>query len=225
MHGDMVSEPAKIPSANAIWGVIRALVDADGTATHMMSAALTRPLIPARDVADVVHGWCLLHGRLPGVIDHALAHDNHPAAKAWLDHAAAGFATERALLAKLASAGGPLPSTPGHAESESMIAAQRHAVNMLAQSDRTGCAIGAAIALVLDWAAVRVVLDAAAARFGVASPPCTLPDSTATEAMVGAIERTPAIERAMSFAMQQMLAQHRGLWDLLDARASAREPF
>ncbi len=221
----MASEPAKHASANALWPVIRALVDADGTATHTMSAVLTRPLIPARDVADVVHGWCLLHGRLPGVIDYALAHDNPPAAQAWLGHAAAGFASERAMLARLASAGGPLPSTPGHAESENTIAAQRHAVNMLAQSDRAGCAVGAAIALVLDWAAVRVVLDAAATRFGVDVPPCSLPDSACTEAMVAAIDHTPAIERAMTFAVQQMLAQHRGLLDLLDARASAREPF
>ncbi|MFM9828119.1 MAG: DUF6975 family protein [Sphingomonas sp.] len=221
----MVSEPAKIVSVSTPWAVIRALVGADGTATHPLSAVLRRPLIPARDVADVVHAWCLLHGRLPGVIDHALAHDHHPAALAWLETATTGFATERAFLAKLASAGGPLPSTPGHAESENTIAAQRHAVNMLAQSDRAGCAIGAAIALVMDWAAVRLILDAAATRFGVDSPACTLPGDAATAAMVSAIDRTPAIERAISFAVQQMLAQHRGLWDLLDARASAREPL
>jgi hypothetical protein len=33
---------------------------------------------------------------------------------------------------------------------------------------------------------------------------------------------TPATERAITFGAQQLLAQHRGLWSLLDARASAR---
>jgi hypothetical protein len=33
---------------------------------------------------------------------------------------------------------------------------------------------------------------------------------------------TPAIERAILFGAQQLLVQHRGLWDLLEARAEAR---
>lgn len=221
----MAFEPALAAPAQALWSTIRALVDAEGTATHAMSAVLTRQSVASRDVADVVHGWCLLHGRLPGVIDHALAHSHPAPGQQWLEHAAAGFATERALLAKLASAGGPLPSTPGHAESETTIATQRHAVNMLAQSDRAGCAIGAAMALVLDWAAVRAILEAAATRFDIIPPRCALPDSGATQAMVLATAPSPAVERAISFAVQQMLAQHRGLWDLLSARSSAREPL
>ena len=32
----------------------------------------------------------------------------------------------------------------------------------------------------------------------------------------------PSAERAMAFGARQLLAQHRGLWDLLEARASAR---
>ena len=38
----------------------------------------------------------------------------------------------------------------------------------------------------------------------------------------GAIEATASVERAMAFGAQQMLAQHRGLWQLLEARATAR---
>jgi len=32
----------------------------------------------------------------------------------------------------------------------------------------------------------------------------------------------PALERAIMFGVQQLLVQHRGLWDLLEARAEAR---
>ncbi len=95
---------------------------------------------------------------------------------------------------------------------------------MLAQSDRTGCATGAAIALVLDWAAVRVMLDAAARRFGVESSASDLPDEMETASLVSALAETPAIERAMALGAQQILAQHRGLWDPLKPRASARNP-
>ena len=57
-------------------------------------------------------------------------------------------------LARLVVAAGPMPSTPNHAEAESAINTQRHALDMLSQSDRNGCAIGAAFALALDWAAM-----------------------------------------------------------------------
>jgi len=140
----------------------------------------------------------------------------------WIEVALDGFAAERALLAKLASAAGPLPSTPGQAESEAAVAAQRHALDMLAQSDRTGCAIGAAVALVIDWQAMRRVLDAAARRFGITVPACALPLAEETATIVAAASESHAIERAMAFGVQQVLAQHRGLWDLLEARASAR---
>jgi hypothetical protein len=32
----------------------------------------------------------------------------------------------------------------------------------------------------------------------------------------------PAMERAISFGAQQLFSQHRGLWDLLEARCVAR---
>jgi hypothetical protein len=37
-----------------------------------------------------------------------------------------------------------------------------------------------------------------------------------------AVADTPSFERAMSFGSQQLLAQHRGLWDLLESRQQAR---
>ena len=33
---------------------------------------------------------------------------------------------------------------------------------------------------------------------------------------------TPAVERAMAFGAQQLIAQHSGLWDLMAARAASR---
>ncbi len=87
-----------------------------------------------------------------------------------------GFAAERAYLATLTAAAGPLPSTPGQAETDAALVAQRHAFDMLAHSDRAGCATGAAIALVIDWYAFRDAMDVAAARFGVNAPEMTLPD-------------------------------------------------
>ena len=93
---------------------------------------------------------------------------------------------------------------------------------MLARSDRAGCAMGAAMAMVLDWRAVRIVLDAAGTRFGVNTPGCILPDVRDTVAAASAAAETPGIERAMLFGAQQLLIQHRGLWDLLEARQLAR---
>ena len=128
-------------------------------------------------------------------------------------------------LTRLVVAAGPLPSTPAQSESESAVNGQRHALEMLAQSDRNGCALGAAMALVLDWDAVRSVLDAAGRRFSVDSPSSMIPDMATTIDLAALVSASPAMERAISFGAQQILAQHRGLWDLLEARQSARGEY
>ena len=67
---------------------------------------------------------------------------------------------ERATLVKLVAAVGPLPSTPGQAETEAAIAGQRHALDMLARvgprrlPDRRG-----------DGAAARLAGDPRGARY------------------------------------------------------------
>lgn len=217
----MAFEPVKA-QAGACWATISALTNADGSATHPCLQMLARVRTPARMLADSIHLIGMLHGRHPGVIDHAFAHAAQPAASGWLEAAAEGFAQERSYLTRLTSAAGPMPSTPGQAESEAAVAAQRHALDMLAQSDRTGCSTGAAIALVLDWMTIRTMLDSAAERFGVATVACALPDIGETMTVVAALSSTPAVERAMAFGVQQVIAQQRGLWDLIEARASAR---
>lgn len=199
-----------------------ALADSDGSGNHAWLASLSSSLVPMRDLADAVHYVCMLHGRHPGAIDHALGQARTPLERDWIEAAAEAFAAERAFLVRLAAAVGPMPSTPGQAECEAVAAAQRHALDMLAQSDRAGCATGAAVAVALDWIVVRAVLDGTANRLGVEAPACTLPLPEETVTVVDTLAREGAMERAMLFGAQQVFAQHRGLWDLLEARASAR---
>ena len=205
------------------WSVLTTLAEADGSARHPFVATMQARDVTTRDLADAIHLLCALHGRHPGVIDHALIHGSSLAVGSWLEEAASAFAEERALLARLTAAAGPIPSTPGQAESEAAVAHQIHALAMLAQSDRAGCSVGAAIALILDWRAVRGVLDTAAGRAGLDIPSLALPDDSDTAALAAALATDPAVERAMSFGAQQLLAQHRALWDLAEARKSARD--
>ena len=200
-----------------------ALVASDGSYNHPYLKRLQGNVEPMRDLADAAHHLCILHGRHPGVIDHAESHARIGVERDWLEAAAQGFAAERALLVRIVSAAGPLPSTPGHAESQAAAAAQHHALDMLAQSDRAGCAAGAALALAIDWLSIREVLDAAADRLGLPRTPSDMPLHEETLTVIDALVREAAIERAMLFGAQQLFAQHRGLWDLLEARAGARD--
>lgn len=202
-----------------------ALVGAEGSAGHAypQNAVLTSGREAVRNLADAAHYLCVLHGRFPGVIDHAAHKTSHPAALGWLSAASEAFAAERSLLTRLAVATGPSPSTPGQAECETAVLQQRHALEMLAQSDRSGCALGAAFALALDWRAIRTVLDAAARRVSVEPQACMLPDEEETRTVAMIAAESLSFERAMGFGAQQLLAQHRSLWDLLEARQAARE--
>lgn len=198
--------------------LVRRLATADGAGAHGFHARLLARRAPDRDLADTVHALCAVHGHHPDLIEIVAAGPAAPA-RDWLDAAVAGFAGERRFLAHLTAAAGPLPSTPGQAQTETALTAERHALEMLARSERTGVGLGAAAALVWDWTALRQVLAHAADRFGVAIPASTLPAPAATAAALDAI---PAAERAIGFGAQQLFAQHRGLLSLLEARASAR---
>lgn len=195
-----------------------------GSAVHryVRSAELLSGPETPRNLADAVHYLTVLHGRLPSVIDLASYKVTLEQSKGWMEDAARAFALERTYLTRLVVAVGPLPSTPGQGENEAAVVAQHHALEMLARSERTGCAAGAAIGLVLDWHAVRPVLDAAAERFGLDPMPCTLPDRASTRAYALEIASTPGIERAVRFGVEQVLIQHSGLWSLLESREHAR---
>jgi hypothetical protein len=213
------------PSQNsAIDASLVELVREDGSAGHSYVTKLLAalPLPTARDLCDAVHHICTLHGRHPGVIDYAVDHATGEVGK-WLTAVAAGFAAERTYLTRLIVLAGPEPSTPGQADSIQTVVAQAHALTMLAKSDRTGTALGAAVALILDWRAIRAVLDTAAGRLGMDPPPLNLPSEDAARAILATAVNGVAIERATQFGAQQLLLQHRGLWDLLEARRDARD--
>jgi hypothetical protein len=205
------------------WELLVRLVDADGSGAHPHVARLVDHDATTRDLCDAVHAICGIHGHPPGLAAEALTRAAQPDAADWLDAIAIAFAVERAWLAQLAAAAGPLPSTPGQAESQAALIGERHTLDMLARSDRRGCATGAAAALVLDWGAIRGVLRHAAERFLVAIPACRFPLQAETATSIAMLGATPATERAITFGAQQLLAQHRGLWSLLEARASARD--
>lgn len=205
------------------WAALARLVGDEGSRVEPHLHALLRPGAAARDLADAAHCLCMLHGRHPGVLELAADHVGDVAAADWLARAADVFADERALLVRLVAGVGPLPSTPGQAESEAAIAGQRHALDMIAASDRAGCALGAAVALLLDWAAIRDVLDVVALRIGLPARVSALPTAMEVALVVAPLATTPSFDRAMRFGAQQTLAQHRALWQLLDARAGARD--
>jgi uncharacterized protein DUF6975 len=195
-----------------------------GSAAHPWSRAdsLFQGGDSARNLADLLHFLCILHGRYPGVVDHAASRVVEPEPRAWLAEAAYAFAGERACLARLAVAAGPVPGTPGGSASDAAVFGQRHAIEMLAQSERPGCALGAAMAVVLDWAAIRTAMDAAARRYGMEAPAYNAADPEQIAAVADGYAPAGSPRRALLFGADQVLVQHYGLWDLLESRAAAR---
>lgn len=221
----MLSAPAKQiwtveDGAQALVGFVRA----HGSAAHhyVLSDSLRTGIEAMRNVADALHHIGLLHGRHPGVIGQARARDGNSPVIALIEESALAFVTEREVLTRLTVAAGPLPSTPGHAESEAAAIAQSHAVDTLGSSERKGVAAGATLAIVADWWAIRPILTLAAAKMSVDIPPCTLPSREAIGEGLAQASFTPAEERALRFGAEQIAMQHRAMWDLLEARALAR---
>lgn len=215
----MASHPVEQAESGSAGALLASCVAAEGSAAHSWFA---RANMHARDVADAIHFLCALHGRHPGVIELAALRATEPAARAWLNDAADAMADERKLLAKLAVAAGGAPSTPGSAQSEAAVASQRGALATLAQSDRHGCALGAALAFALDWRPVRAMLDHAAAKLDVDLSPFRLGQEDEIRLVADVIGENPLAERALLFGASQLVRQHWGLWDLLEARAEAR---
>jgi hypothetical protein len=204
-----------------------ARVAGDGCARHPHLNALLEASGPhtGRDLSDAVHLLCSLHGRYPGLIELAVQRSANRSTQSWLSEASEAFERERVYLVRLTSAVGPLPSTPGAAETESSLVAARHALETLAQSERKGCALGAATALVGDWWPIRRLLDRAAARVGIQCPALSLPDETSLIYVINNSSDGLASERALAFGGEQLLLQHRALFDILEARAEARGDY
>ena len=70
---------------------------------------------------------------------------------------------------------------------------------------------------------MRGLFDRAASRGGLDCPAPSLPDESSLVATVEAASDNPASGRGLAFGSEQMLLQHRALFDLLEARAEARE--
>ena len=204
-----------------------ARVASEGCARHSHLNSLLEAIGPhsGRDLADAVHLLCSLHGHYPGLIEIALQRCPKGSVHDWLSRASDGFERERLYLVRLTSAVGPLPSTPGAAETEASLVAARHALETLAMSERDGCAIGAATALVGDWWPIRRLLDRAAARGSTDAPAPSLPDETSVVAIVEHAAQSAGSQRALAFGGEQLLLQHRALFDLLEARAEARGDY
>jgi len=204
-----------------------ARISGDGCARHPYLTTLLETSGPhaGRDLADAIHLLCNLHGRYPGLIELALQLCPAGPAQEWLSRASEAFERERLYLVRVTSAVGPLPSTPGAAETETSLSAARHALETLANSERKGCALGAATALVGDWWPIRRLLDRAATRAGLECPAPSLPDEASVIAVIDDACDDPACDRALAFGGEQLLLQHRALFDLLEARASARGDF
>src|SRR5687768_18065676 len=66
-----------------------AAVSEQGSIGHpyVHSDALLNGPESARNLADLIHYLCTLHGRYPGVIDHAAARVVEPGPRAWLANA------------------------------------------------------------------------------------------------------------------------------------------
>lgn len=194
-----------------------------GAHPHIRNGALTSDADSLRNLADAVHFLGLLHGRFPSILDHAARVGAEPSSMRWLNQASQAFAQERRFLSKMAAALGPAPSTLGQTRAETAVAAQCRVLDMLAQSERRGCALGAAITLTLEWRTIRVLLDLSAEKLNIACPRNTLPDLPQTARTADEAAHNPAIERAMMFGSEQLLAQHNSLWDLLTVRAASRK--
>jgi hypothetical protein len=204
-----------------------ARVASDGCARHPHVQILVEAVgrDAGRDLSDAVHLLCGLHGHYPGLIEIALQRCPSGPSQQWLLRASEAFERERLYLVRLTAAVGPLPSTPGAAQTEASLQGARRALETLAMSERQGCALGSATALIGDWWPIRRVLDRAAARASVQTPAPSLPDEASIVHVIDSLSVNPATARALAFGGEQLLLQHRALFDLLEARAEARSDY
>ncbi|MGB5075972.1 MAG: hypothetical protein WBO17_00635 [Sphingorhabdus sp.] len=201
------------------------------------SLALTRPLVtflddrgqrpdlrsPAKTaraalIADIAHFMNILHGRLPGVVDHAAKKIMDDSARKWLVEAIDGFAAERSYLNNMTVIAGHIRRLNGQDRITALVRSQSRNFEMLATSDRKGCPAGAAIAFVIDWHQSRSLLNTVALHVGLEAPRNSLPSMESCVNLAQQLGNDPSYRRAMAFGSEQLLAQQRGLWHLIAAR-------
>jgi hypothetical protein len=128
------------------------------------------------------------------------------------------FAIERSFLTRLTVAAGPMHSHSGQEKVTAVLANQANSFEMLATSDRKGCAAGTAIAFVVDWQATRPLIDGVALLLGISPPADKFPDLNDCFELAGLLAENERVERAMRFGADQVLAQQRGLWQIIASR-------
>jgi hypothetical protein len=169
-------------------------------------------------LADIAHFMNISHGRHPGIIDHAAHKIVDDAARKWLIQAIDGIAAERAYLNILTVTAGPIRRLNGQDKVTALIEGQSKNFEMLATSDRKGCPAGAALAFVIDWHQTRALLDRVALHIGLEAAPIALPSVDDCLRLAQQLDDGAGYRRAMAFGSEQLLAQQRGLWQLIAAR-------
>ncbi len=169
-------------------------------------------------IADIAYFMCVSHGRHPGVIDHAATKILDDSARDWFVLAINAFVAERSFLNRLTVAAGPCRSRQGQDKITALLTAQAKSFQMLATSDRRGCAAGAAIAFVIDWHYSRPLLEKIALSLGIEAHKTDLPDADACKNLYAQLQNNDAASRAMIFGAEQLLGQQRGLWQIIAAR-------
>lgn len=178
---------------------------------------------PMQALADYAHFLTILHGQVPSLLEIASSHEKHTTAL-WLRTAAAAFDEDRRWMARLSVVTGGALDLAGLSTAEQLVRDQREAMLTLANSSRTGCALGAAVALVIDWQILRTELPKAALLAGIESRDRQAADWPADK--IGAVladsGADASLRRALAFGATQLASLHGQLFDLLEARHATR---
>src|SRR3954452_17571828 len=91
--GFMATATAGTADSARTGALLVAAVAERGSAAHgwSRSTSLVRDSDCSRNLADLLHVLCILHGRYPGIVDHAAGRMVDPLARAWLADAAYAF--------------------------------------------------------------------------------------------------------------------------------------
>lgn len=202
--------------------VIGDMLATSGSASHEFASQFAESGAVSREtLADVLHHLSLLHGRRPSLFEIVAQSPLAPAPE-WLHASMRAFARERDLLARLVVAAGPPPSRVGQTSVEETVNATRNALVTLAGSDRLGCAIGAAAALLIDWESIAISLRRIGNRLDIKVPErhAEWPGRAETLAVLETAAALPGGDRAVKFGFQTLLAQHFAFWNIVQTRAS-----
>jgi hypothetical protein len=174
-------------------------------------------------LADCAHFLTILHGQVPSLFELASG-SGSPGTTAWLRALTGAFSEDRRWLARLSVLTGASLDLGGLTSAEQVVRDQRDAMLTLATSSRNGCALGAAVALVVEWRRLRDDLPRAALALDIdcrdrLAP--SWPDDGVEPALVDCGDEA-MVRRAIVFGATQLASLHWQLFELLEARHAAR---